>query len=69
MDKNYTTSKKTLYKTRAGFGVWRWVHVRYCPNCGKETHILGVNSTMRPQLGIGAIRCNNGICSGLINLG
>lgn len=60
------TTQKTVYKQRAGWGYWRWVHIRHCAKCGAERHILGNNSKGHPQLGKGAIMCE---CGGLIPLG
>jgi hypothetical protein len=51
---------KSPYKTRAGFGVWRWVHIRICKACNREYKILGNDSRRRPSLPPGAIRCDCG---------
>ena len=56
----YTSS--TLEK-RQFFGYWRWIHIRICEHCHKETKILGGNTKKSPDLPPGAIicpHCNNG---------
>jgi hypothetical protein len=55
-----------LYKTRGGWGYWRWVHVRRCEKCGARHNVLGNDTRLRPCLPVGAIMCH---CGGLIPLG
>lgn len=45
-----------IKKIRAGWGVWRWVHTRSCPN-GHEVNILGGNTKRPATLPPGAILC------------
>jgi len=56
-----------MYKTRCGWGRWRWVHIRKCQKCGHEHRILGNDSRLRPSLPPGAIKC--AVCDGLVFLG
>ena len=57
---------KRLYKTRAGWGVWRWLHVQTCSKCKAEHRILGNNTKQRPSLPPGAIKCSTSGCDGLV---
>ena len=51
---SYTSS--TLEK-RQFWGYWRWVHIRTCEHCQKETRILGGDTRRSPSLPPGAIYC------------
>lgn len=52
-------------KVRSGWGRWRWLHERVCPQCGRVWRILGNDTHARPQLPRGAIRCD---CGGIVVL-